>query len=307
MNMPAPHIAAPTIVDALREVACIAYVKTTALGLTRTDKRLSAEIDQAKGAKSGTTNAKAKRLALDDLHNALVASHKEAQENVKFNSTPMANGRHLLPNVNFERTIGKHYEIQQKHDGYLVDLEANADTILQASYDNLKGYTVRPPSKEELLKAYSMQFKSEPIAPNEYPGHVPAAEAWLKRQYEANMEANYQEATNAALGRLIKPLGHLVERIDIYEKNQTDEAKEGKSFFREAVLGNVQELLDVMGTFNLMHDPAFQAFVDQCELFRTVSTEDLKKNGDLRASVKTRAQQVIESLGGWLGPIPTGI
>lgn len=304
MNMPATAMPAPSISDALREVAMIAKVSTTAFGLTRTDHSASAEIDAAKHAKKGTSSLKVNRLAgVDDLHNAIKVVQKQAQDNLAMNATPWGGARHCLPNANFERWVGEHYRLQTKHEELKAELATKVDEIIADAVANLVEYKVEPPNREELLNAYSLTYKLEPIPAADFPNMPPAAEEWLKRQYEANLESTYHEATNAALARLIDPLSKLVEKIDLWDKRDDREKETGKKVvLREATLGNVQEVLDVLGSFNLLNEPAFKAFEEQCVLFRNVSTEDIRGNDELRASVKTRAQEVIDGLRGWLGP-----
>lgn len=303
MTMPMSQAAAPSISEALREVAMLARVSCTALGATRCSQSISAEVDADKGAPKGTTKANMKRLAgADALHREFVVLQKQAQDNLKLNCTPWGGGRHLLPNVNFERWVGEHYRFNQEHEALVEKLKSQADDILRIAAHSLREVPdVDPPSREELLKAYSMSYALEPIPSGNFPNMPPAAEAWLKEQYEANVKATYHEATNAALARMIAPLSKLVERIDIYDKR--DENAEKKTFFKDAILTNVQDMLDVLSTFNLMHDPQFQHFVDQLTLLKQVSPEDIKKNPELRTAVKTKAQTTIDSLKSWLGPI----
>ena len=102
------------ISDALREVAMIAEIKTTALGLTRTDKQASAKTTQAHHAVSNAARVSVNRLAgNDDKHRVLTGLQEAIRLNlVAWTTAWGSTGRRLMPNVNFDPWIREHARLQ---------------------------------------------------------------------------------------------------------------------------------------------------------------------------------------------------
>ena len=302
MTAQAIQTSTPSLTDALRETAMLAKVTCTALGLTRLDKRASRDMEAQRGAPEGSFRGNVNRLGnADALHKLLRKVQDEAQENLNNLSTAWGTGgRRLLPNANFEKWVKKHYELDQEFKTYLAQLEEQVDAILAAAAEGVKNFDVKPPEREELLGSYSMSYALEPVPDATFPGVPDAAHDWLTRQYEANNASHYQEGLNAAFKRFLKPLGKLVERIDAYDNKDNDERRAGGTF-KNTLVTNIQDVLDAARSFNLAGDPVVDDFIKSMEIFGNIHADDLRKDENLRTSVKTKAQETIDRLSDMLG------
>jgi len=309
MNKPVTNASA-MISNALREVSMIAEIKTTALGLTRTDKRASAQSAQAHHAHSGAARVSVNRLAgADDLHKDITALQEAIRVNLAAYTTSWGTtGRRLLPNANFDPWIREHARLQEEFNGKVETLKAEAPALVQKAATALGQYDIQPPSVDEIRNAYSVRYGLEPIPDSkQFTNLPPGVEEILRQQFEMNISTAYQEAQLDAMSRLAKPLEALVERISAYDDREAAIARgeePGKSgIFRDTLIGNIQDIGAVFSSFNLLGDPTMTKISDKLKLFMTVSPDDLRKNDQLRNSAKTQAATLIEELNDLLLPM----
>jgi hypothetical protein len=307
MNAHLPNV---TISNALREVAMIAEVKTSALGLTRTDKRASARTTEAHHAHSNAARVSVNRMAgADELHRDITSLQEQTRVNLHGYSTAWGStSRRLLPNANFEPWIREHARIQGEFEAKLVLLRAEAPALVAKATAALGEFDVKPPTVEEIVEAYSIRYALEPIPDGAQFGGLPgAAEEFLRRQFENNIQTAYQEAQLDAMSRLSKPLEALVERIGAYDERE-DRISKGEDpgkggIFRDTLVSNVQDIAAVFDSFNMLSDPTMTKLSQRLQLFLTVSPDDLRKNNDLRASARTQAQTLIDDLNDLMLPM----
>jgi hypothetical protein len=143
MNAHLPNV---TISNALREVAMIAEVKTSALGLTRTDKRASARTTEAHHAHSNAARVSVNRMAgADELHRDITSLQEQTRVNLHGYSTAWGStSRRLLPNANFEPWIREHARIQGEFEAKLVLLRAEAPALVARATAALGEFDVKP-------------------------------------------------------------------------------------------------------------------------------------------------------------------
>lgn len=297
------------ISNALREVAMIAEVKTTALGLTRTDKRASAESAQAHRAHANAARVSVNRLAgADDLHRDITTLQEQIRTNLGAYTTAWGtSGRRLLPNSNFEPWIREHARIQGEFNNKVEILKAEAPALVAKAAAALGQFNVQPPSVQEIQEAYSVRYNLEPIPDGSQFNNLPkAAEDYLRAQFETNVSTAYQEAQLDALSRLSKPLEALVERLTAFEEREKkiaagEESKSG--IFRDTLITNVQDIAQVFASFNLLGDENMTKLAKRLDIFMNIGADDLRKNAQLRDSASTQAKGLIDDLNDLLLPM----
>lgn len=307
MNAPIRH---NLLSNALREVAMIAEVKTTALGLNRADKQAAQKTNTDFQAHQGAARVSVNRLAgADDLHRDITALQEAIRANLHAYTTSWGmTSRRLLPNANFEPWIREHARLQGEFETKRAHLIAEAPNLIRKAEAALGHFNVRPPSVEEIERAYSVSYGLEPIPDGkQFSGLPDAANDWLTEQFEHNISTAYREAQLDALKRLSEPLEALVDRIGAYDERM-DKLEKGDDpgrvgIFRDTLVSNVQDIGAVFGSFNLTQDPKMQNFADRLAIFMNASPDDLRKNDDLRASAKQQAQSLIDDLNDMLLPI----
>jgi hypothetical protein len=281
------------ISTALRNSTSILEIMTTALGTGRTDKQKSSDLDASAHAVVGTSRLVVDRLTgAKGLHNAFKNVHKEVRENAFAMTTRWGeNSQRLLVNVNLERWAVRHKQLVVQHDELLEELEKRVDDIIAAVHVNLGEYAQRidPPTREEMLSAYSVRHKVSPFPDDRgFDNFPPETAALLKKQFEDDAAAAFRAGQAEKLKELAVPVEYLIKRLETYDQVDADfkagkEVGRGEGTFRESSVENVQNVLAVLPSLNILGDPRIDALVDRLKLLMGVSAKDLKSNDDLRA------------------------
>lgn len=311
MNAPLPT--QHSISDALRQVAMIAEISTSALGMSRTDKDASKKTERDHASKEGSARVVVQRFnGADDEIRAIHEIHKAAHENLR-NNTMAWGKRRLLPNANFMRWNARHEDLVLEHQKAVDVLLANADVILAKAAQNLGSFNVDLPSKQEMATAFSLTKAMEPIPDGKQfgsfggqnPGLVDELDAQLRYQFERNMEASFTAATQDAAARLAGPLSKMVERLEAYNKRETDIAngrdagREG--YFRDSLVQNVQDMTAVFANMNVLNDPILADIAKKAEVFNRITPETLRKgSNEARERLAKHAAGIVEELNGFL-------
>ena len=169
----------------LSQVATVAVVRTSALGMTRTDKNASAESERDHGALRGSAKVGVSRLAGAEQRVKDIRSvQNEAREALTDNTTAWGD-RRLLANVNIERFIQRYSVSKREHDKLVQALVDDAPRLIANARQNLGSFQIEPPTEEEIANAFSLEFTLEQIPDSETyaaKGMDVQVEAELKRQ-----------------------------------------------------------------------------------------------------------------------------
>lgn len=309
MNMTVQNVAAPAarLSALLSQVAVVAVIKTTALGLNRTDKSASAESERSHNALRGVAKVQVSRLAGAEGRVKEIRDEQNAAREALADFTTAWGDRRLLANTNIEKFMRRYMVAKQKHDELVAKLVADAPALIATAQRNIGSYDIEPPELEEIKNAFSLDFVLEQIPDSESysgKGMDKAVEDELKRRFESTIAGAYQQAQNDALQRLQKPLVAIVERMAAYNKREEDLAKGievgREGYFRDTIISNLHDIAEVFESFNLTGDPALQKIAEQLDAFDGIEAEDLRKNKSLRDDTTKRAQAILESLGDWV-------
>lgn len=291
----------------LSQVATVCMVNSTTLGVTRVDKAASAESERAHNARSGISKVSVHRLAgAEDRIKEIKDVIREARDLVINNTTPWGE-RRLLNNVNIEKLLRAYGPIKGRFDARVNQLHADAPMLIAAAETNKGDFKVDPPTIEEMRESFSLELKLEaiPDASKFSSSNLdPQIEEQLRRRFEADTAAAYQQAQQDALQRLAEPLEKLVERITNYSKRE-DEKSRGitsgpRTTFRDSVVDDVVNICNVFGSFNILNDPSIAALNTRLDEFRGLDITALKEHADLRETTARKAQEILATLGDWL-------
>lgn len=291
----------------LSQVAVVAKLRTSTLGLTRTDKEASRRLDAQHNARQGTGKAIVSRLAgAESRVKEIIATIGEGGECLKASTTQWGDKR-LLVNVNIERFLRQFSPIAEKFKQQVATFVADAPDMIAAAESNKGDYNVQPPTLEEIRDAFKLEFELEAIADSsKYESNLDkAVTESLKRRFEAQVEAAYAEATKDAVQRLAKPLANLADRMTVYSKREDDKANgvdvdSHSGTFKDSIISNVQEIAAVFGSFNITGDPTLARVADALKAFEGVEAADLRKHQRVRDEMKAKAEAILASLGDWL-------
>jgi polyhydroxyalkanoate synthesis regulator phasin len=112
----------------------------------------------------------------------------------------------------------------------------------------------------------------------------------LKLQYEQSLEAKINGSMNDVWTRLHEALDSMSTRIDYGDHEQ-------KKIFRDTLVTNLTDVLDMLDTFNVTNDPKMREMKAQLEdTLSGVTPDALREDGHLRAQTKRDIDEAIKQL-----------
>ena len=293
----------------LGSVATIVAVRCTTLGLKRIDKEAGVQSDRAHNAKEGTSTSSVCRLPGEGERRIKeIKSAANATINaVKERTMAFGSSGWLLANTLIEPTLREFTAGKAEYDRLVASFEQEVPRLISQAWANIGTYKVEPPTEEECMGAFTMEFDMQAI-PDSASFHGSnisrEMEAAIQRRLEESCKAAYAMAQQDAIQRLAEPLQNVVKGLDKYNEREADIAA-GKTvdksrIFRDSLIGNVQQIAEVFSAFNLTGDPAMQNIIDDLETFKGIEADDLRNSVDLRKQITSKAQDILANLGDWV-------
>jgi hypothetical protein len=157
------------------------------------------------------------------------------------------------------------------------------------------------PSVDDLRGKFSMEVKVLPV-PTAADFRVEMSDAQVAR-IRSEIETTVTDATAAAVRdvyeRIADKVGHMVERLGAYKpaKRKGDRAE---GIFRDSLVENIRDLIDVLPALNITGDPALAAMGDRLFELARFDAAVLREDAEVRRNVATEAQAILDSIGGFL-------
>jgi hypothetical protein len=293
----------------LSQVATVAYVRCSTLGMKRLDKEASRKAERDHNAKEGISNVSVSRLAGAEPEIKAIVADQSAGRALLVDCTTAWGDRRLLSNNLLERFMKPFSEIKKSHDSKVEAFVRIAPERIAAAERNKGSFNVKLPSVGEIEKAFSMEFRLEPVPDvSAYKsGNLDkAVERVLKERFEANIKAAYIEAQADAIKRMAEPLANLVDRMVKYEEREKAKAQglavDKAGTFNDSIIRNIQDFADMFTEWNFTNDPIMKRFDDALSAFANIDAKDLRNSDALRKDVSDRASKILEEIraGGYL-------
>jgi len=293
----------PRLSAMLGQVASIASVRATSLGITRLDKEASKEADRMHNAKPGTGKVRASRIAGAEHRVGEMADiATECRNKLNEMTTAWGTGQRLLTNQLLKEWLEFFAPRQAQFKTLRERFIQDAPAIIADAEMNKGTYNVAPPTMHEIQQAFSLEFDIQQIPDSEtFKSNSLSAEleAEMRRHFEASIEAAYTRAMNDAFKRVAKPLSNLVERLTEYSRVEEEQARglDIKSTrLYETVITNIVDIADVFGNFNLTGDVLMDRVNKSLDDFRNIDIDDLKRDKGLRDNLTKKAQAILSDI-----------
>jgi len=184
----------------------------------------------------------------------------------------------------------------QKAAGEYVECLREAPTLCGDLY-NPDDY----PPVEEFIKRFSIEVDLLPM-PDTKHFRADLINAELLQDEHEKWVAATKNASNDIYKRLSKVLTEMVEKLHAYKVEVDDQGKEQVvRFFRNSVVTNVTDLLNLVPLLNINDDPQIVAFHDeiQRELCR-LSADDLRQSETARMDTADKAEEIIRKMSAYM-------
>jgi hypothetical protein len=153
------------------------------------------------------------------------------------------------------------------------------------------------PSVEQLRGKFSMETRVMPV-PSAEDFRVAMSDAQADR-IRADIERNVQQATRDAVRdiyrRIAELTGRMVERLNAYRPARGKAKAEG--VFRDSLVENVRDLIQVLPSLNITGDPALSEMSDRLYEIARFDASYLREDAEVRRNVAQEAQKILDSIG----------
>lgn len=295
------------VTGALRQTCMLAALSFRSFGLTRTDKSTSQRITEDAHAASGTARVVVNRLAgADSLHKQIVGVQTQAKATLDKATMPYGDEPkwRLLPTTNFMPVIKALKKHKDDHDELIERLKELAPEIIEEARQNTQSFSVDVPTVDELVNSYAMEQKFQPIPEGNYRGLPEQVNTALSRALERQLTGVVETAKRDTLERLAAPLSHFIQRMEAYDARMARPAdKDDRTGrFNESALTHVQDIVNVLNSFNITNSPEVGELVTQLSIFGGITVKELRKDDGIRSAATEDARKVMARLNDWLTP-----
>ena len=255
------------------------------------DKKVSAEVDLAKGTKTSAVNVNKNLLAGTGFLDTITKYAANARAWHLSQTLPWSdNGQRLLPVSNFieyKEQLGK---LNDNFDA-LVDkfIDAYPNLVTAAAFQlgdlfNRDEY----PEADAIARKFKFSYNFFPV-PQAGDFRVDIGEE-ARKEIEASCnrmsDSRIEGAMKDAWSRLHEHLLRMSERLDYGDAD--------KKIFRDTLVENAVELVDMLKHFNITRDPKLeQARLDLKSAIGVYDAEMLRELPEARQAVKTKVDEIL--------------
>ena len=259
------------------------------------DNRASADVTSQNYAATGVANVNKKLLA-NNADLKAIQTHVTAMRNLHAAMTmPWSNsGLRLLPTAQYFKYTGAMSDMENKfwdlvnaflgkYNDAVIDVQ-----MLLGDLFSRDDY----PTAEELQRKYRVHINYMPL-PDAGDFRIDISNEALrevKEQYADFYTTQYNTAMNDVWTRLHKALTNMSERLDYG-------SKEDKKVFRDSLVGNVNDMVELLRVCNVTSSPQMAQMADKLEeAMAGVTPDGLREDDTFRAETKRAVDDAIKSL-----------
>lgn len=259
------------------------------------DRRVSEEVDATKSTKARAGNYNKNLLAGTSVLDAIVKYAANARAWHQKQTLPWSdNGLRLLPMANFLNYKKQLSEIEDNFNRLVDTFISSYPNLVSAASFTLGELFNRDeyPDAEVVRKKFGLVYHFTPV-PMSSDFRVDVgndALNELRQTYERQYNERLESAMRDVWGRLHTCLTHMKDRL-------TDEVVEDKvrhKVFRDSLVENAMELIDMMPALNITNDPKLaQATKDLRQALLGVDAKELRDNGTARQDVRMQVEEIL--------------
>jgi hypothetical protein len=259
------------------------------------DRRVSDEVDATNATRARAGNYNKNLLAGTQVLDSIIKYAAQARAWHNRQTIPWSdNGLRLLPMPLFLDYKAQLNTLEQNYNK-LVDnfIEAYPNLVSAAAF-NLGDLFNRDeyPDAEVVRRKFGFAYYFTPV-PMAGDFRVDTSEAALqelKEHYESQYNSRLENAMQDVWQRMFDCLTHMKDRL-------TDEVVAGdvkKKIFRDSLIENAMELINIMPALNLTNDPKLtQATQDLKRALLGVDVKTLRDNGTVREDVRMQVEEIL--------------
>lgn len=265
-----------------------------------TDQKISNEV--ADGYKADKSMGKYRKKILDPHAWDKITKVVNQLRNFHYERTmAWSEGLRILSSAAFVDYMAQVSKLRLEFDAECVAFVAQYPKLKEDAKARLAGlYTEEDyPTVEWLKTRFGIEVLVQPI-PSGDDFRVDLGDSEVKRirkDIEKQAEATIEQAMKEVWGRLHDVVSHAAARLKAYK----DDGDKVEHPFRDTLVTNITELLDIIPSLNITNDPKLLGFADQIRQSITAhSAVVLRDDAKIRESVAKQADEILEKMAGFL-------
>lgn len=192
-------------------------------------------------------------------------------------------------------------EIKAELAAALEQVAMNWDKIVEEAKAKRKGLVTGDdyPTVDQFRERYSIEASILPLPmKGDFRVELPAEQV---KEVMAQIEFQTQEAMQNAMTEVSNRIKGVAQRAALRLKNykpaeQTEDGKRAESDFRDSLVTNIRELIEVLPTLNITGDKRIDEIEKDLRALARYEAKQLKEDAGLRRSTAMRAEAIVAKM-----------
>ena len=284
-----------TQINTIGDRAMLVGLSISQFNPTKTDKKITAEVAQAHGSDE-SMGRYAKNVIAKEAVDALRKLAGEIRKEHGRRTLPWAeDGARILTNTGFDEYSNWMRGANAKWDAEVEKFLGSWDSFVADARLKLNGAfdAADYPSLEAVRAKFSFRWKVRPMPEakdfrvNLGDEHVAA----IRFAMEAESRAVVEQAMRSVWEQMRDVVKSMAERLKAY-----DPEKPAAHPFRDTLVTNIAELVDVLPALNLTNDPNVAKFTAEMQELTKHKAQDLRDHAWKRDDAATRAEAILNQM-----------
>jgi hypothetical protein len=269
------------------------------------DKRVGQDVAAREGADSDAGHYSKKLVAKDALADIKAISGEARTRHYEYTLPWSQDGARILPSAMHAKYAADMRQLQDRFElavkAFMADYEGQillaqrrlGSMFVEADYPDLRDIdgkfawdiNVMPiPSGNDFRVSLSQDMTNA-----------------IRQDIEAKTGKAVQDATRSLFERVSKTISHMAESLEEYGEVIENGKVKKINPFRDSVVGNIQELVDLLPVLNITGDSALTNITENIKKsLLNASAKDLREDPALRREVAKDARKVLEDMEGYI-------
>ena len=285
----------------LSERAMLVTLTRSAWGGERTDREVSNELAEAKGATKRSSRVVKHLLPPEALAGVKAASGEARQTHYRYTLPWRDSGPRILRSAIYSEYIAAMRDAKAACDAAEQEFYTKYDVFKTKGMAEL-GAMVNAadyPTLEHVKSMFKFDLDVSPVPiGGDFRVDTPEA-ASIREAIDQSTQAAAEAGLKAKLTEAAEIVGRMVERLTVYRPGE--EGQRATGTFKDSLVENVRELAIMLPKINLFEDPRIDQIASMIETnLGAHDASDLRENEGLRWAVKNDAEDILSRLEGYL-------
>lgn len=264
------------------------------------DKAAAQTVSDSYGNAEGTGNYIKQSIAKEHLA-AIVKNINEFRTFLYSRTLPWTHkGDLLLSTELYQKVMEKERELSTKHNELVQDFLNNYGSYVVSAKLKLNGLFNQAdypaPSQIENKFSWSVNFTPVP-AGNDFRVELAQSEVdSITKDIETRNQIAIKQANQELWNRIYSAVKALSEKM--HEK-KTVQGQDVTPIFRNSIIGNIKELVELLPGLNILNDPALETARQDLEKdLAGIEPEELRESSGSRQEVAEKADEILNNIKG---------